>query len=336
MTFLYCNHKFCNDCFRNYLKIKIMESGSSVDVITCPGHKCKFIVDECTIGSLVSMDLYSKYTSFVTKSYVDRNPNLKYCPSKKCESIVLLNSSISTSMIHCNCGLIWCYNCKLEAHWPASCEQIKWYNDTHHRQNQDPDASEKTLEWLSKYTQDCPKCKSPIEKNGGCNHLSCSSCKFQFCWVCRGEWTGGSHYNCSSPQSQSSSDRELALRFSVTHLSFEQVYIINERSRVHDDQRIKTIATDRMKSFIQLPNATIEDCEVICAAIEHIFLCRHIILNICIMGQYFNKFKAAKGKKLKQWIENLQSSINLLSSVIDGMFPFSLRLLILITFFQFQ
>src|SRR5687768_12112685 len=37
----------------------------------------------------------------------------------------------------------------------------------------------------------CPKCRSPIEKNGGCMHMTCriASCAFEFCWLCRGPWT---------------------------------------------------------------------------------------------------------------------------------------------------
>ena len=47
-----------------------------------------------------------------------------------------------------------------------------------------------TYNWLMSNTKACPKCATSIEKNGGCNHMTCknSSCKFEFCWVCLGPW----------------------------------------------------------------------------------------------------------------------------------------------------
>lgn len=32
--------------------------------------------------------------------------------------------------------------------------------------------------------RDCPKCKTPIQKSDGCNHMTCLACKSHMCWVC--------------------------------------------------------------------------------------------------------------------------------------------------------
>jgi len=30
----------------------------------------------------------------------------------------------------------------------------------------------------------CPRCETGITKNGGCNHMECTSCKSHICWKC--------------------------------------------------------------------------------------------------------------------------------------------------------
>lgn len=38
--------------------------------------------------------------------------------------------------------------------------------------------------WLKLHTRPCPRCHAPIEKQGGCNHMKCTSCRLNFCWAC--------------------------------------------------------------------------------------------------------------------------------------------------------
>lgn len=39
-------------------------------------------------------------------------------------------------------------------------------------------------------TQECPRCKVRVYRNGGCNHMTCT-CGMQFCFTCGGNYSPG-------------------------------------------------------------------------------------------------------------------------------------------------
>lgn len=45
--------------------------------------------------------------------------------------------------------------------------------------------------YIRESTKPCPTCSVPLFKDGGCNHVTCSQCAFQFCWLHMSEWTVG-------------------------------------------------------------------------------------------------------------------------------------------------
>jgi len=65
------------------------------------------------------------------------------------------------------------------------------------------ESESENIKWINLYTKPCPRCRKPIEKNQGCNHINCVSCKFDFCWMCLGDWKlhttkdGTQYYKCN-------------------------------------------------------------------------------------------------------------------------------------------
>ena len=48
-----------------------------------------------------------------------------------------------------------------------------------------------SMKLMTDTTKACPKCRSLIEKNGGCPHMTCAFCGEQFCWKC-----GKNYFDC--------------------------------------------------------------------------------------------------------------------------------------------
>jgi ariadne-1 len=51
-----CGHRFCADCYKQYLRTKIKDEGEA-SRIRCPGDGCDRIVDSKSLELLVSEDL---------------------------------------------------------------------------------------------------------------------------------------------------------------------------------------------------------------------------------------------------------------------------------------
>ena len=47
---------------------------------------------------------------------------------------------------------------------------------------------DENLNKIRKVVKRCPKCHVIIDKDGGCNHMTCSNCNHQFCWICLQDW----------------------------------------------------------------------------------------------------------------------------------------------------
>jgi hypothetical protein len=90
-----------------------------------------------------------------------------------------------------HCGFESCGECKEAAHAPATCaEKQKWEMLTGDELM--------TRRLLGDNFKTCPKCKTQIEKNGGCFMMTCTQCRLQFCWACQRAWSNHTqdHFTC--------------------------------------------------------------------------------------------------------------------------------------------
>lgn len=240
-----CRHQFCASCWERYLTVKIQDGDAHH--ILCPAYQCHILVPVEVIEKLVSPEMARRYLQFDIKAFVESNRSIKWCPIAGCGRAVRLpeqeqterpaegaeegeNIPATSHAVDCGNAHFFCWECLGEAHAPAGCVQWqRWHRKIAEVKPEELKASCSESEdaanclWLVTNSKPCPNCKSPIQKNEGCNHMKCSKCKFDFCWVCQESWkrhssaTGG-YFRCN--------------RFEAVHKADEkQGSLINEATQ---------------------------------------------------------------------------------------------------------
>lgn len=178
MLTLPCGHEFCSECVKGYLCNEISEG--RVLNIRCCQAECEFKFEDSIIECILDKYMYGKYIQFKRNKEVESDPNSRWCPNPKCGQVIT-REDLSTYYLQCKaCSTEVCFSCKETWHPGLLCEE----------------AVDKAYEEYAKGKdiQKCPKCKVRVEKESGCNHMTCSVCYYQWCWICRRKYKE-SHYD---------------------------------------------------------------------------------------------------------------------------------------------
>ncbi|KAG7579304.1 IBR domain [Arabidopsis thaliana x Arabidopsis arenosa] len=223
MTRMDCGHSFCNNCWAEHFTVKINE-GQSKRII-CMAHKCNAICDEDVVRTLVSKsqpDLAEKFDRFLLESYIEDNKMVKWCPSTPhCGNAIRVEDD-ELCEVECSCGFQFCFSCSSQAHSPCSCAMWELWRKKCY------DESE-TVNWITVHTKQCPKCHKPVEKNGGCNLVTCL-CRQSFCWLCGGAtgrnhtWSRISGHSCGRFQEDKEKQMERAKRDLERYMHYHNRY----------------------------------------------------------------------------------------------------------------
>ena len=190
-----CGDRFCAACWGEYVKGKLFDDGEATG-IRCMRPGCVVILEPPMVQAVVDAPTYAAYARHADREFVTDNPHLKFCPAAGCTKVVKVGS-LGASEVACSCGMLFCFKCSREAHFPLSCAQLAAWEEKGKGDGE-------TAKWIKVNTQKCPKCGWPIEKNGGCNHMTCRrrECGHEFCWLCMGPWRG--HTTCGAYKADAS------------------------------------------------------------------------------------------------------------------------------------
>jgi len=219
-----------------FLVSKIRDEGEHV--VRCMAEGCQLVAPDLFVRDILiptdasasaidpeqqkeNVQIWARFQELLARNFVGSKKELKYCPYPGCTNTVSCPSgaskfSLTTIVPTVSCGARgvpgldspkeigptlglaakehkFCFGCAIEDdHRPVVCAVAKmWLKKCR-------DDSE-TANWIKSNTKECSNCQSTIEKNGGCNHMTCKKCKHEFCWVCMGPWSehGTAWYSCN-------------------------------------------------------------------------------------------------------------------------------------------
>jgi len=143
------------------------------------------ITDKLVILEGERFKLYIEYHNLVKKEIIrrisnDPNANVKvfYCTNENCiyqEGFFIKkrneynDNNNYVKCINCNCDKNFCYKCGKKYHFDYDCNG---------------DIDQESMDLILNTSKPCPNCKIPIEKNEGCNHMTCKLCFQNWCWIC--------------------------------------------------------------------------------------------------------------------------------------------------------
>jgi hypothetical protein len=274
-------HSYCLDCWSSHLKVQISENG--LGYMSCPGYKCGEILELFWAPMLLKSQVLVNRLRNQRALHVADCAGFKTCPVEGCglrvhipkqiddslegqtpspsllrsprsEAPVATGTNQITHVAMCDNNHLFCVSCFQTAHSPCTCIQFPhWLQLVREEMKSigaDPNASLgddlANALWVAANTKRCPRCGTAIEKDEGCNHMTCRKCRKEFCWICLQDWslhsqnTGG-YFQCNRFQDAtgriSSSEREAADS-------------LDERGNAHADALRMRQRSNKMARFI--------------------------------------------------------------------------------------
>ena len=306
---LKCNHYICKECYVEYINNKLLSEPINIVNTPCPLNGCNLYLTRTMFKKCITEKKMQRiFAKSVVRNFTVTNKEIKSCPNPRCNISIRVQDSIAKE-IKCKCGTIFCFSCLEESHIPCDCEMAKQWREF----TKDKGSGEDFI-WIKDNTKKCPKCSTPIEKNQGCNHMTCSKrvggCGFEFCWICMKSWnsheiTGlNSYYNCQKifekdyQKEQKKKNlyipKKFQKMFEENKLDQLERYVkyykgwYNHYRNLEISDKIKEKIKEYKKILIEKKNLVENDLIFLDECLDIIIDCNRLLKYVYIFGYYLN------------------------------------------------
>lgn len=270
-AFLLCGHQFCANCCCQYFQAKIINDGEG-NRIKCPEPDCKLLIDDETIMELIPENVKHRFEILISDTFVSSHPLIRWCRSTDCEYAIKVQK-VEYFPVICKCGFESCVSCGELWHDSVTCALLKkWI------QCSLEDAE--SYKWIQENAKKCPKCTINIEKNGGCNHMRCRSCNYEFCWLCMNNWR--QHGNCNQFLQNEQNKSQKLVHYSSRYNN--QIHSLKlEQSRLYSSVESK------MKDLQGMADFTRNEVLFFKCAIDSLRRSRQLLISTYVFAYYSEK-----------------------------------------------
>ena len=178
-----CTHEeeVCLKCFDEYIStIMNTKGGGSITEISCPNDKCTHVFSGYDIFSFARNVTSERYANLTLMKKLGNMDDFRWCKAEGCGSGQLHADGDKFPIVECySCHEKSCYTHDVPWHYGKTCAEFS---------NEIKPLELSFEEYKKDNAKECPNCGKPIEKNEGCDHLTCETgaggCGYEFCWIC--------------------------------------------------------------------------------------------------------------------------------------------------------
>jgi ariadne-1 len=234
-----CGHSFCVVCWQSYLDVADEDRGHRSCILPCMAGDCDCVLTGEVWRAVGRGERYRRLSVHRKISVGDR---MRRCAAPECPWVLCISPFADIVAVQCHCGQTCCVRCGREWHAPARCAAMEQWEDKCASESQ-------TGNWLAVNTKPCPRCRTRIQKNQGCNHMRCTQCDYHFCWVCMESWnqhgpaTGG-YYQCNRFQSTEQLDQTAIKTQLERYLHYYYRYQNHGLSRRQTEQQLQQLSPE--------------------------------------------------------------------------------------------
>lgn len=308
---LECGHTFCRECWMSYLHTAGEGRKYGSLNIRCPQQGCSCRMLARHFQDL-SQEMNARYDEHLFRAFLEYDSSSRACPGSQCNCVAILVTAKEAEWAdtcHCTqCDSLFCFGCGEEPHPPATClAMAEWAR-----------IQSKSNFWVRKNAKPCPGCHAPIEKNQGCNHMTCT-CGVEFCWLCL-------------TQLQRHSENHTCNRFhpedGAENADERRALFVAGRYDAH--LQAEVFAENHLKTMSERPEKLVEifwflDAQDETTLIDALFtLCK---ARKFLRNSYVASFGLRDKPSLLNTLENYQSALEMLTERLSQLTETNLQLL---------